>query len=152
MYFPHASLTEVDVPDCQSFIHDQDLRLYMDRDRECQSDGHAARVGLDGLINEIADLGELLDLPKFKIHVTARKTENGSIEVDVVLSAEFRIEAGSKLEQRGNSTFDRYCAVRGLQDASHHLEQGALSGPVFPYDAERLGRSYLKGDIAEGPE
>ena len=62
VHLAHAALPEIDVADGQGFIHQQDLRVHVDRHGECQADHHAARIGLDRLIDEVADLGEILDV------------------------------------------------------------------------------------------
>jgi len=50
------------VPHRQDLIHHQHVRLHRDRHREPEPDVHARGVRLDGLVDELADAGELDDL------------------------------------------------------------------------------------------
>ena len=61
VHLAHAALAEVDVADREGLVDEQDFRVHMDGDGEREADHHAARVGLHGLIDEVADLGELFD-------------------------------------------------------------------------------------------
>ena len=45
----------------QGFIHDEQIRLNMGLNRKSQANGHAARIGLHRLINEVADVGKAED-------------------------------------------------------------------------------------------
>ena len=49
------------VADRECFIHDQNIWLGVDRDGKGEAHVHARRVGLDGLMNKIADLREAFD-------------------------------------------------------------------------------------------
>ena len=62
VHLAHAALAEVDVADRQRFVHQQDLGIDVDRHGERQAHHHAARIGLDRLIDEVADFGEVLDV------------------------------------------------------------------------------------------
>ena len=67
----HAALAEIDVAHGQGFVHQQDFGVHVDGHGEGQPHHHAARIGLDRLVDEVADLGEgfdvlvaLVDLPR----------------------------------------------------------------------------------------
>jgi hypothetical protein len=62
VHLAHAALAEVDVADGERFVNEQDFGVYVDGNGEGQAHDHAARVRLDGLVDEVADLGEVLDL------------------------------------------------------------------------------------------
>ena len=47
----------------QRFIHQQNFRVDVDGDSEGQSHDHAAGISLDRLVDKIADLSELLNVP-----------------------------------------------------------------------------------------
>src|SRR5581483_5653 len=68
----HTSLPKVDVTDRERFVHQQDLRVHVDRYGERQTHRHAARVSLDGLIDEFTDFSEFLDSPKYAVDFFAR--------------------------------------------------------------------------------
>ena len=93
----HAALPEVDVADRQRFVHQQDLRIDIDRDREGQPHHHAARIGLHRLIDEVADLGEGRDILVALVDLPRGQPENRAVQVDVVAAGEFRVEAGARV-------------------------------------------------------
>ena len=57
----------------------QDLGVDVNRDCEGQTHSHSARVGFDGLIDKITDLGKLLDLRELAIHLFAGQSQDGAI-------------------------------------------------------------------------
>ena len=61
MNFAHAAVAEVDIADRESFIDQKNFRIEMDGDGEREAHDHAARIGLDRLVDEIADFGEVFD-------------------------------------------------------------------------------------------
>src|SRR5579871_6563187 len=60
----HAALAEVDVAHGESFVDQQDLGIEVNRDGEGKANSHAARIRLDGLMDEVANFGEGFDLGK----------------------------------------------------------------------------------------
>ncbi len=69
----HAALAEVNVADGEGFVHQQNLGIEMDGDREGEPHDHAAGIGLDRLVDEVADLGEVGDFREPAIHLFGRK-------------------------------------------------------------------------------
>ena len=45
-------------PTDEGFVDDEDVGIDVGDDRERESDYHPARIGLDRLIDEVADIGE----------------------------------------------------------------------------------------------
>ncbi len=151
MDLAHASLAKIDISDSERFVYQQDLRIEMDRDRKRQAHNHTARIGLDGLIDEVADLGEVLDLADSLIHLFAGETQDGAVEVDILTAGELGIETRSELEQCRHTAIDRCAAGGGLEDACAHLQQSALARSIFPNNAKRLASLDFEGDIAQRP-
>ncbi len=112
-----AALPEVDVADRQSFVNEKNLGVHVDGDGESQPDDHAARVCLDRLVDEIANLGEVRDVGEFPVHRFRGKAQDGCVQVDVVAAGEFRVESGSKFEERGDPPIHLHRAGTRLQDA-----------------------------------
>ena len=50
------------VADRQHLVHQQDVGVHVDRDREPEAHVHAGRVRLDGRVDEVRQFGELDDL------------------------------------------------------------------------------------------
>ena len=65
---------------------------------------------------------------------------------------EFGIEAGAQFEQRGDAAVHRERCRGRLQNAGHHLQQGALAGAVFADDAEGFAAADFKAEIVQRPE
>ena len=148
----HAALAEVNVADRQGFVHQQDFGIHVDGHREGQAHHHAARVGLDGLIDEVADLGEGGDVLVALVDLARGEPEDGAVQIDVVAAAEFGVESGAEFEQRGDAAVNTDRAGSGMQDPGHHLQERALAGAVLPDDAEGLAALDLEADVVERPE
>ena len=59
---PHAAVPKVSVSDGQGLVDQQDFGIDVDCHCKGQTHHHAARIGLDRLVDEAADFGELFDL------------------------------------------------------------------------------------------
>ena len=103
----HAALAEVDVADGEGFIHQQDFGIDVDGDGEGQAHHHAAGVGLDRLIDEVADLGEGGDVFVALVDLARGEAQDRAVEIDVIAAAEFGVEAGAEFEQGGDAAVDR---------------------------------------------
>jgi len=60
-HLAQALVLERLVADGEHLVHEQDVGIDVDRDREAQPDVHAGRVVLHRLIDEFGQLGELDD-------------------------------------------------------------------------------------------
>ena len=118
---------------------------------EIQND-YAAGVGFDGLVNERADFGEVFDLLEALVDLSGGEAEDGAVQVDVVASGEFGVEAGAEFEQRGDASGDLGFSRGGLEDSGDDLQEGAFAGTVFADDAEGFAAFDGEGDVAEGLE
>src|SRR5947207_2025086 len=147
-----ATMLKDRIADRQSFVDDQDPWAGADRDRESQADVHAARIGLDGLMNERANFGEAFDFRNKIFRFAARKPDQGRIHENVFQAGELRIESGAKLQQGGNPAFVPDGAVRGLERAGDDLQQSGFAAAVRPDDSGRRSRFDLKTDILQRPK
>jgi len=57
----------------ERFVHDEDVRIDVDGDCKRQPHVHAAGVGLDGLIDEVTDVGEREDVVETLLGLLSRK-------------------------------------------------------------------------------
>src|ERR1035437_7616409 len=152
MHFAHAALAEINIAHGEGFIHEEDFGIDVDGDGEGQTNDHAAGIGLDGLVDEGADLGEALDVFVAFVDLAGGEAEDGAVEVDVVAAAEFGVEAGAQFEQRGDAAVDGHGAGVGMEDAGDHLEGGAFPGAVLTDNAESLAALYFEGEVLNGEE
>ncbi len=82
----------------ECFVDDQYLRRDGDSDGEREPHVHAARISLQRLIDEVANLSEARNLGKQSFCLRSRKTEQRSVHEDVLDAGELRVEAGAELE------------------------------------------------------
>ena len=152
MHLSHAALAEVDVADGECFVDEEDLRVDVDGDGEGEADGHAAGVGFDGLIDEVADFSEGFDFGVAGVDLGGAEAEDGGVEIDVLATGEFGVEAGAQFEQCSDASVGLRGSRRGLQDSRDDLQEGTFTGAVFSDYAEGFAAVYFEGNVAEGPE
>ena len=87
-----AAVGENLVPDRQDLVHHQHVRLHRDRHREPEPDVHARGVGLDGLVDELADAGELDDLRQTAQDLRPREPEHHAVDDRVVAPGDLGVK------------------------------------------------------------
>src|SRR3546814_10987773 len=75
-------------------------------DLKRQAHIHPARVGLDGLVHELADSGEGGDVGKARLDVRTRQSEHGPVQIGILAAGELRVESGPELQQGGDAPVD----------------------------------------------
>src|SRR5438477_11480470 len=78
-----ATMLKDRIADRQSFVDDQYPWAGADRDRESQANVHAARIGLDRLMNKRSNFGETFDFRNQTFRFAARKPDQGRIHENV---------------------------------------------------------------------
>ncbi len=152
VHLAHAALAKINVAHSQSFVHEQNFRVHVDGDRERQPHHHAAGVGLDRLIDKVADLRKRRDVLVALVDLARREPQDRTVQINVVPPAELRVESGAQLQQRGNPSVDIHSAGSGMQNPGHHLQQCALARSVLSHNAEGLAALHLEADVVERPE
>ena len=152
MHLAHATLAKIDVAHRQGFIHQQDFRIHVDGHGERQPHHHAARIRFHRLVDEFADFGEILDIPVALVDLPGGEAQDGAVQIDIVAAGEFGIESGAQFQQGRDAPVYRERAAGGMQNAGHHLQQGAFAGAVFADDAEGLAAAHLEADVLQSPE
>ena len=152
VHLAHAALAEINVAYRQSLIHQQNFGIHVDGHRKGQAHHHAARVGLDRLIDEVADFGESRDIFVALVDLARGEPQNRAVQVDVVPAAEFGVKSSAQFQQRRDAPVDIDRAGGGVQNPRDHLQERALAGAILPDDAERLAALHLKTDIVKRPE
>src|SRR5208283_1027408 len=148
----HAALAEIDVADGEGLVHQPDFGVHIDGHGEGQPHHHAARIGFYRLVDEVADLGEDLDILIALVDLPGGEAEDGAVEVDVVASGEFGVESSAQFEQSRDAAIHGNDSGGGLEDPGYHLEQRALAGTVLADDAEGFAALNVEGDIVQRPE
>src|SRR5581483_3434387 len=149
---PEALALEVDVPDGEDFVHDQNVRIEMGCDRERQPHVHAARIELYGDVDEPLDPRELDDLIEAACDLGAAHPEDRPVQHYVVAARQLRVKAGSDFEQRAESSADLRAALGRIGDAREDLEERRLAGAVRADDAEDLTLPHVERNVTERPE
>ena len=142
--FAQAALAEVDIAHGESFVHQKNFGIDVDRDREGQANHHAARIRLDRLVDEVADLSEFSDVREFAVHLLGGESKNRRVQIDVIAAREFGIEAGAEFEQRRDAAVNVHRAGGGLQNSRADLQQRALAAAILPDDAEGFAAVALR--------
>ncbi len=78
-----AFLREENVPHAQGLVDDQDVGLDADRHGEGEPHHHARGVGLDRLLDEVADVRERRDLLEAARHLAVAQAEDRAVEEHV---------------------------------------------------------------------
>ena len=130
----------------------QDLRLEMRRDGEREPHVHAARVALDGRVDEPLHARELDDVVEPLLDLATLHPEDRAVQVDVLAAGELLVEAGSDLEQAPDAAADLGAALGRERDPREDLEQRRLARAVASDDAQDLALGHLERDVAKRPD
>jgi hypothetical protein len=147
-----ALLLKADVTDGQDLVDDEQIGIDRERHGEGQARHHAARVRLQGLLHEAADVGEGRDVGEARAHLLAGNAEDRPAEHHVLATRELRIEPRTQLEHRRHASVHRHAPAGRRQRSRHDLQQRALPRAVSPQHAERLAAPHLKAHVMQGPE
>ena len=86
------------------------------------------------------------------VDLAPRQAEHDPVDDHVLTPGDLRVEAGTQLDEGGDSAVDGQVAASGAGDPGHQLEQRRLSGAVLSDDAEGGSARHLEGDAVEGGE
>ena len=101
--FLHAAVAlglEEHVSHRKCLIHNQDFRLYINRQRKSQPHKHTAGIGFHRLVNEISNVGKLQNIREFFIHLLFGEAHHGSVHIDILNAGVIHVEARSQLQKR----------------------------------------------------
>ena len=89
----NAFLLEERVAHRKCLVDDQYIRVHMGNYRKGEAQVHAAGIGLDRLIDKIADLGEGFDVRKPRLDLRLAEAKHRGVQMHVFAAGELRIEA-----------------------------------------------------------
>ena len=95
---PVALGLKKDVAYRQRLVDDQNLRLHINRKRKSQPHKHTAGIRLNGLIDEISDIGKLQNILKLRLHLLSGKAHHGAVHKDIFNAGVIHVESGSQLQ------------------------------------------------------
>ena len=123
----HTAVAEIGVAHRERLIHEEHLGIHVDGNGESQPHCHAARIRLHRLVDEISDLGELFDCLVAAVDFAFGEAEDGGVQINIVATGEFGVEARAQFEQRGDASVDSDFARGGLCNPGDELQGGALA-------------------------
>ena len=97
-----ALALEVLVADREDLVEQEHVGLEERGDREPEPHRHAARVGADGPVDRVLDLGERDDLVEALADLGSAKALDRAVQEDVLAAREVGVKARSELEQRAD--------------------------------------------------
>ena len=127
-----ALVPEMQVPDRQHFVDDQNLRLEVRGDGKRQPHVHPARIGLHWRMDELLELGEGDDGVELADDLRAKHAEDRPVEEDVLPARQIRMEAGADLEEARDAAAQIDVAFGRRGNPRQDLPQRALAGAVRP--------------------
>src|SRR5262245_33528475 len=117
---PNTSLLKKNVTDREGFVDDQDIRIHVYRDGECETNKHTAGVGLYWAIDEITYFGKLFNQRDPLASLGIREPEDGGVEVNILATRELRIKTCPEFEERRHAASNHNAAGRGADHARNH--------------------------------
>ena len=145
----HRLGLERGVADRQRLVDDQDVGVDVHLHREREAQGHARAVGLDRLVDVVADVGERDDVAEQGIDARGRQAQDGAIDVDVLAPGQLWIEARAQFQQRGDPPMRFHPTRSGRQHTGNDLQQGAFAAAVEADDAQRFATLKFEIDAVE---
>src|SRR5439155_12537378 len=130
-------------------VDEKHIGIEMYRDRKAEAHIHAARVRLDGGVEETPEVRELLDRRHRAVDLAAFQREQRAVEIRVLAPAEIGMEARADLEQRRDPAVHLKRARGRLRGPREELEQRGLPRAVRADDAERSARVDREADVME---
>ena len=143
---------EVRIPHREDLIDHQDVGTGMDRHREPQPHIHAAGVVLHRVVDEAGHSREFDDLVELRVDVVLGHPQDRAVQVDILASAELRVESGADFEHRRQAPLGDDLPLIGLEDSGDALQQRRLAGTVMPHETEGRAPGHLKGDAVDSLE
>ncbi len=142
-----------DVADREDLVHEEDLGLEMRRDRERETQEHAARVALDRRVRRTGRSRRTRRCSsRFRCDLGALHPEDRAHQEDVLAARELRVKPRADLEERADPSADLRPALGGLGDPRQDLEQRALARRRSADEADDLARLHVERDVAERPD
>jgi hypothetical protein len=140
------------IPHRQHLVHQQNLRVGVDRDREAQPHIHPRGVMLHRDVYEPLQFGETDDVVQTAADLGPAQAQNGAVEVDVLPTGQVGVKARAQFQERPDAAAHRDPARGGLYHPRGQFQQGALPGAVGADDAHRLPLLHGETHIPQGPE
>ena len=110
-----------DVSHGEGLIHDQNLRLDVDRHGEGEPHEHTRGIRLDRLIDIFPDVGKIQNRVDLLRDLLLREADHRAVQIDILNPIVLHVEARAELEERRNPAADLHVAARRIEDAGDDL-------------------------------
>ena len=139
--YPRATLAlEALIAHGEHFIHEKNIGVGVDGDREGQAHVHAAAVGVHRLIDELAQFREIYNGVETDIRLGVTHAQQPRIEVNILPAREHGVETRAQLQQAGHAPMHRQRARGRRGNTRDELEERALARSIAPDDTHRFAR------------
>ena len=152
LQFSEALFLEGDIPDRQHFVDQQDFRFEVCRDGKGEPDVHAAGIPLHGRVEKPAHVRELHDLVELVPNLPSPHSQESSVQVDVLATAQFGVKSRSHLQEASDASPHLRESLRRFRDPGEKFQQGRLSASVFPDQPDDVPPADLERNVPEGPQ
>ena len=149
-----ALVLKADVAHRKRLVDDEDFRIDAGLHGECQAHIHAAGVGLDRAVDELADIRKSRDFIETSCHLFVGQTQNRTIHEHVFAAGEFRIETRAQIadsdchaegffSERERDVHHALRASAVFDGVDHRLDQGQLYFiDLIPAEAQLQGQAF----------
>ncbi len=147
-----ATARERSVADRQHLVDEQDVGVDGDRDGKAEADVHPRRVGLDRLVDELADAREFEDLVHPALDLRPGEPEQHAVDDDVLAPGDLGVKARAQLDQCRHPPADLHAPLSRPEDPADHLERSGLPRSVGPDQRHGLAGRHRQVEVVERGE
>jgi hypothetical protein len=143
---------EIFLTGCQDFVHDQNVGIQVRSDGKGQTNVHPATVTFYRSIQKSLSLSKGHDRCEFLIYLETIHAENGSVQVDIPSSRQFRVKARPDFQQTTDTPVKVDASSCRFRDSAKDLQQSCLPRAISTDDSENLTAINLKRHISKRPK
>ena len=147
-----ALFLECFIADCQRFINDQDIWVDTGLNSKGEPYGHATGVRPHRPFDKATDIGKAKNRIEPLVDLLLTEPENRPVEINILQSCEFRIEAAAQLQQSADAPSHFYAAAAGLEGAADQLQERAFPRTIASNNPDSLSLEHLKAERLERPD
>src|SRR5215472_16178600 len=113
---------------------------------------HSRGVAFDRNVDVLTNACKFDNALYFSRDVSPRHAQHASLKIDVLATAQFRMEARTNLHDRREPSSNRNLAGRWSRNGRQQLQYGALTCTVVPDEADRFSCFDFKADVTQRPD
>ena len=137
------------IANCEHFIKYEDISLGLDGYGKRQTNLHAGRVILQLLVHELFKLCEFYDVIVHGVDFIASETKQGTVEIHILTTGEFRVETHSKFDEWHQLPVDLDGAGVWNVDSRDKFQQGGFSRTVTTDNAKEIALTHFEINITK---